>query len=350
MEEVEELRRIILFLSVALVLGISLGCVSNGGIKRLDEEKSGLSNSNSHELHQSGNITNESKNATSVASEKPKPIRVVDDFGYEVVINKTPERIVSLAPSNTEILFALGLGNRIVGVTDYCNYPEEAKKKPKIGGYSTVNIEKVLALNPDLVVAAYGNGKETIEILRDYGLTVITLNPRNLSDVMKDIELLGKVTGTEENATRLVSMMERKIEEVKRNVSNLKFKPKVAHVLWHDPIWVSGKNTFIDELIRIAGGENAFGDLEGWKVVSIEDFLARNPDIIVVNSGTGMGGGRDILYDWTMRELKDVKAVKEGRVYVINADIISRPSYRLVYALEELSEIIQRYNSEMIKK
>ena len=349
MEEVGELRGLILFLLLFLVLGITFGCAGNEGIKSVNGGKSDLNTDSSYGANRSEQAVNWSENVTSDTSEKPRPIRVVDDFGYEVVINKTPERIVSLAPSNTEILFALGLGNKIVGVTDYCNYPEEAKKKQKVGGYSTVNIERVLALNPDLVVAAYGNGKETIDILREYGLTVIALNPKNLSDVMRDIELLGKVTGAEENATRLVDMMEHRIDEVKRNASNLSFRPKVAHVLWHDPIWVSGKNTFIDELISIAGGENAFGDLEGWKIVSIEDFLARNPDIIVVNSGTGMGGGKDILYDWAIRELKDVKAVKEGRVYVINSDIISRPSYRLVYALEELSEIISEFSSSKSK-
>ena len=347
MEEVGELKRLILFLLIALVLGISAGCAGNKSVEELNEKNS-LNVSNSQEISQNEQKINESRSAGD-NSKGFNPVRVKDDFGYEVVINKTPERIVSLAPSNTEILFALGLGNKIVGVTDYCNYPEEAKKKQKVGGYSTVNIERVLTLNPDLVVAAYGNGKETIDILREYGLTVIALNPKNLSDVMRDIELLGKVTGTEENATRLVDMMEHRIDEVKRNASNLSLRPKVAHVLWHDPIWVSGKNTFIDELISIAGGENAFGDLEGWKIVSIEDFLARNPDIIVVNSGTGMGGGKDILYDWAMRELKDVRAVREGRVYVIDADIISRPSYRLVYALEELSEIISEFSSSKSK-
>ena len=276
---------------------------------------------------------------------KSYPIRVVDDFGFEVVINKTPERIVSLAPSNTEILFALGLGDKIVGVTDYDNYPPEALKKPKVGGFSTVNIEKVLSLNPDLVVAAYGNGAETVETLRGYGITVIALNPRNLTDVMRNIEMLGKITGTGENATKLVEMMKQKIREVEEATANNSRRPKVAHILWHDPIWVSGGETFIDELIRIAGGTNAFGDMEGWKIVSIEDLLARNPDIIIVNSGTGMGGKNNILYNWAMRELKDVNAVREGRVYVIDSDIISRPSYRLVYALEEIAKIIREYNS-----
>ena len=268
-----------------------------------------------------------------------KTVRVTDDTGCEVVIAKPLQRIVSLAPSNTEILFAIGAGDRIVGVTDYCNYPPEAMNRTKVGGYSTIDVEKVIALNPDLVVAAYGNGLETIETLRNNGLTVIAFNPKNISDVMRDIEILGRVTGCEENASKLIEMMKNKIAEVEKAVANAS-KPKVVHILWHDPIWISGNNTFIDELIRLAGGKNAFSDMDGWKIVSVEDILERNPDVIIVNSGTGMGGSEHVLYEWAISELKDISAVKNGRVYIINADIISRPSYRLVYALEEIARFL----------
>lgn len=258
----------------------------------------------------------------------------VDDFGFKTYINYTPERIVSLAPSNTEILFALGVGDKVVAVTDYCNFPTEAKNKTKIGGYSTINVEKVIALNPDLVVAHSGNGKETVEFLRNY-VPVIALNPQNLTEIMKNIELLGRITHTEENASRIIKMMKEKIEEVKKNSKGRKLK--VAHILWHDPIWVSGKNTFVDEIITIANGENVF-DFEGWRIVSEEDLIEKNPDVIIVNAGTGMSKGRDIIYEEVMN-LK-LKAVEEGRVYIIDPDIISRPSYRLVYALEEIANIL----------
>ncbi|AIY90885.1 ABC transporter substrate-binding protein [Geoglobus acetivorans] len=269
------------------------------------------------------------------------PITVTDDFGFNVTVDKKPERIISLAPSNTEILFALGLGDRIVGVTEYCNYPEEAKERPKVGGYSTIDIEKVLSLKPDLVVASFGNGEETIQTLKEYNLTVIALNPKDLKGIIRDIEMLGKVTGEEENATRLIKMMENKIETVKAKAEKMEARPKVAHILWHDPIYVSGNGTFVNELITIAGGQNAFGDVEGWKVVSIEDLYSKDPDIIIVNSGDGMNAnGENIIYEWVTSELKDLRAVKEGKVFVINSDMISRPSYRLVYALEEISNII----------
>ncbi len=266
------------------------------------------------------------------------PITVVDDFGFKVTIDKKPERIVSLAPSNTENLFALGLGDKIVGVTDYCNYPPEALNKTKIGGFTTINIEKILQLNPDLVVASYGNGQQNVETMKNLGLKVIAFNPKSIKDIERDILLLGKITGKEEKAKEIVTFMEKKVNESR---NDFKIKPRVMHILWHDPIWVSGSNTFIDEIIKIAGGENTFSDLDGWKIVSKEDIISRNPDVILVNSGSGMGGkGKNYIYEWVIKEL-NIDAVRKGHVYVVDADLISRPSYRIVFALENISTILR---------
>ncbi len=280
--------------------------------------------------------------------EKADEVIVTDDFGFKVIVKKYPHRIVSLAPSNTEILFALGLGNRVVGVTDYCDYPPKAVKLKEegkiksIGGFSTVNVEKVVALKPDLVVAAYGNGLGNIEAIKRFGIPVICFNPKSLRDVMRDIWILGVVTGTERNATKLIRFMEEKIKRVEEIVSHAKTRPRVVHILWNDPIWVSGRGTFVDELIRLAGGENAVKK-KGWIVISKEELLRLNPDVIIVNSGNGMSPkGKNVLYDWLMHDkiLSRLKAVRNGRVYVIDADIVSRPSYRLVYALEEFAKFI----------
>lgn len=271
----------------------------------------------------------------------------VDDTGYEIP-KGNPQRIVSLAPSNTEILFAIGAGDRVVGVTDYCNFPPEVVEKKErgelvsIGGYTTINIEKVVSLKPDLVVASYGNGIENIETLRRMGLTVIAFDPKSIEDVMRDIVLIGVATGEKENATKLVQDMVEKIENVSESVRG-KPKVRVAHILWYDPIWVSGSRTFIDEVIGLAGGENVFS-FEGWRTVSVEDLIAANPDVILVSSGSGMGGGKDVVYEWVVSDerLSGIKAVKEGRVYVVDADMISRPSYRLAEAIEVVAELIHR--------
>jgi len=288
------------------------------------------------------------KDLTQFNETKEKFIEIKDDFGYTVVVKKYPKRIVSLSPANTEILFALGLKDRVVGVTEQCNYPPEVlemKKKGEIesiGGYSSVNVEKVLALNPDLVIASYGNGIECIEAIKGFGIPVICLNPKNITEIIEDIKMVAKVTGTEKHAEKLEKYIINEIEYIKAKLKATKARPRVAHVIWYNPIWVSGKNTFVDELIQLAGGQNAFNK-SGWTTVSLEEFLVANPEIIIVNSGTGMEKyEKNLIYEWITTEelLKDVKAIKNGRIYVIDADIISRPSYRLIYALKEIARFI----------
>jgi len=269
-----------------------------------------------------------------------QPVTVTDDYGEEVSIDAMPTRIVSLAPSNTEILFALGLGDRVVGVTDYCNYPAEATEKPKVGGYSTVNIERVVAATPDLVVASFGNTEEVVNHLRSLGLTVISLNPDSVEGTLHDIELVGKATGMEDRAAELVASMEARIDTVSEKIKSATDTPTVVHAVWYDPIWVSGNNTFQNEMIKLAGGANAFPDVEGWQIVTMERFITTDPDVIIVNSGTGMGeGGTDLIYRYFMDEprFKNMKAIKNNRVYIIDSDLIDRGGPRLVDALEEVA-------------
>ena len=269
-----------------------------------------------------------------------RTVTVTDDFGETVTIRGLPQRIVSLAPSNTEILYALGLEDRIVGVTDYCNYPPETADKPKVGGYSTINIEKVLAADPDLVFAALGNTEDVVNRLRSLGMTVVSLNPETINDVLHDIELVGAATGQEEQAAACVKELRARIQAVTEKTEGLTEKPSVAHVIWYDPIWVSGKGTFQDEVITMTGGVNAFGSVEGWSIIGLEEFLTSDPEYILVSSGTGMGeGGYDIVYDYFMNEprMQQLDAVRNGHVYVVDADIISRGSPRIVDALEEVA-------------
>lgn len=268
-----------------------------------------------------------------------RTVTVTDDFGESVTIRGVPQRIVSLAPSNTEILYAIGLENRIVGVTDYCDYPAAADK-PKVGGYSSISIEKVLAADPDLVFAAPGNTEDVINRLRTLGLTVVSLNPETIDDVLKDIELVGRATGQEQQAAACVEELQERISAVTEKTEGPAEKPSVAHIVWYDPIWVSGSGTFQDEVIRMAGGVNAFGSVEGWSIVSLEEFITADPEYIIVNSGTGMTEGEnDAIYDYFMTEprMQGLDAVRNGHVSVIDASIIDRGSPRIVGALEEVA-------------
>ena len=258
-----------------------------------------------------------------------------------VTIENPPERIVSLSPANSEILFALGLDEKIVGVTEYCTYPEAALSKEKIGGFSTVNIEKVSVLNPDLIVAADGNSEETVAHLRELGFTVITINADTIDTTLDDILLLGKATGADDEAEALVSSMKEDLAEIAEKTS-AEEKPTILHCMWTDPLWVSGSATFQDEMITAAGGVNAAAAEEGWVALTMEKFLTMNPDIIVVDSGNGMGvGADDALRDFFLKDprMQSLSAVQNERVYVVNADIIDRGGPRIVEGVEALAEI-----------
>ncbi len=273
------------------------------------------------------------------ASEGERCVTVTDDLGETVVIRGTPQRIVSLSPSNTEILYALGLEDRIVGVTDYCDYPPAAAEKPKVGGYTSANIEKVLAAEPDLIFAA----RKTEDIasrLRALGMTVISLEPQTVDDVLGDIELVGRATGQEEQASACIKELQERIQAVTGKIENLAERPSVAHIVWYDPLWVSGRGTFQNEVITMTGGTNAFGSVEEWSIVSLEELITTDPDYILVSSGSGMNrDGYDAVYNYIMNEprLQGLDAVRNGHVYVVEADVVSRGSPRIVDALEEVA-------------
>ena len=270
-----------------------------------------------------------------------KTVTVTDDSGKTVLIRGEPQRIVSLAPSNTEILYALGLEDRIVAVTERCDYPPATADKPKVGGFSTVNIEKVIAMEPDLIFAAPANTDEVIDRLRSLGMTVVILDPQTIDGVLRDIELTGRATGQEEQASTLIEELRTRIGTVAETAAGSPAdRPSVAHIIWHDPLWVCGQGTFQNEVITIAGGTNAFGPVDGWSIVSLEEFITVNPDYILVSSGSGMDrDGYDAIYNYIITEprLQRLDAVRNERVYVIDADIVSRGSPRIVDALEEVA-------------
>ncbi len=261
--------------------------------------------------------------------------------------NKFPERIISTSPANTEILFALGLEDKVVGVTTYCNYPPEALEKPKIGGFSTVDIELIINSTPDLVLASSKTGEENIKKLEDIGIDVIVIDPKNIDEILENIRLIGDLTGNVNEAEELTNNMWERINAVKENAKKLKKnnkKPKILYVMWHEPLMSVGKNIKTNDLIEIAGGENIYSDTKiDYPKISLESVIDRNPDVII--AAVGMGSGGNLTYEYIINEprLKDVNAIKNNRVYRIHVDLL-RPSPRIVDALEQFAKWIQNEN------
>lgn len=269
--------------------------------------------------------------------EKEGPITITDDLGRNITIETYPQTIVSTAPSNTEILFALGLGERVVGVTEYCDYPAEANELPKIGGFSTVDLEKITSLNPDIIFAAELTGIENIKRLEELGMTVVVLQPKNVEGILRDIRLVGEIAGVKSEADALESGMRSRMESVKENTKGLE-KPKVFYVVWHDPLMGAGSGTFIADLIDMSGGVNTAHELEGYKAISLEVLIESDPEIIVIPTGMG----EQPIYDFVVSDerLSKISAVKNGKIYKIDQDIVSRAGPRIVDGLEEIALFI----------
>jgi iron complex transport system substrate-binding protein len=264
------------------------------------------------------------------------PGNITDDLGRNVQIESIPDRIVSLAPSNTEILFALGLGDKIVGVTDYCNYPDEAKEKPSIGGFSTPNIEAVVAREPDLILATERHSKTVIPALENLGCTVVAISPTTLDEVIESIDFVGEITGTQKEASQLSGNLQKRIDTIKKKTSNINQdeKPRVLYLTWHDPLMTAGTGTLADDVITTAGGINIADDISGDNTISLETVIDRNPQIIVASVGMGSGEDLPLQYVQTEARLKSSDALKNEQVYKINGDLIHRAGPRVVDALE----------------
>ncbi|MFH0942314.1 MAG: cobalamin-binding protein [Chloroflexota bacterium] len=270
------------------------------------------------------------------------PIELIDQAGNTVSIGHAPQKIVSLAPSNTEIVYALGLQDRLVAGTTYDDYPEEARSKPKIGGYYPVDIEKVVALAPDLVLATDIH-KETVTRLSQLGITTITLAPKNLDEVMAAITLVGRVAGAEDRAERLVAEMRARVKAVTDRTDALAAsqRPVVLYLLWHDPMMTVGPKVIISELITKAGGSNIASDLAGdYPKMNLEAVIIANPGVIIADDGHGDAAALSFNFARSEPRLGAVAARLNGRVYPIDSDLVTIPGPRIVAGLEEMARII----------
>ncbi len=251
--------------------------------------------------------------------------------------NAYPERIVSIAPSNTEILFALGLEDRIVGVTDYCDYPEEAKDKPKVGGFSNPSIETIVSLNPDVVFATRGVQADLVESLNDLNITVYQVNIQNIDDVLTEIQNIGDFTGQINEAKALVSGLRNRINAVEEKTRVLpeSEKQNVYIEVW--TYWTSGRNTFAYDLINKAGGNNPFDIDQGWFLTNAENVINANPDVILL---AYHGEYADPAIIKSREGFEFINAVKNNKIYNIHPDASVRAGPRLADSLEEIALVL----------
>jgi len=266
------------------------------------------------------------------------PRIITDQTGRRVDVPENPKRIISLAPSITETLYALGLGDRIVGDTEYCDYPPEARLKPHVGALLNPSLEKIVALKPDLVLGiAEANRRETADQLDRLGVPLYGLTAHSVEETLNSIEDLGKVLGRGAQAHELVAGLRRRVDAVKQEVEHAP-RPKVLFVVWYRPLITAGPHTFIADAIGIAGGISISDDLAGeWPRLSLEDALHRDPDIILFPKSESFSPSLDEFQQ--LAGWKDFRAVKDHRMYFV-PDTINRPSPRLIDAMEEVARVL----------
>ena len=320
--------RLRLFIICVVAIGILTACGSN------DQD---------FEVNHSSNLVEE-RSQSDNREETAFPITLTDGQDNEVTIEDKPERIASLIPSNTEILFALGLNEEIVGVSDFDNYPEEALEKEKIGSME-FNVEKIISLEPDIVFAhgsSAHNSESGLDQLRDAGIRVVVVNDAStFADVYQSIEMIATATGTDKKGQEIIEEMKDRIVEIEERVSAIEPDDEVTVWVEVQPapdLYTTGKGTFMDEMLSIIKAKNVAGDEEGWVSYTEEDAVKSNPDVIVLTYGSYV---ENAVEQVLRREAwQSVPAIQNGRVYDLESDLVDRSGPRLVEGIEELAHAV----------
>jgi len=283
--------------------------------------------------------------APPVSQQVEFPLALVDDLGHEVVLQGTPERIISLAPSNTEILYALGLEERLVAVTTLCNWPPSAQEKPKIGGMIDFNVEQVVAKDPDFVLAVRGNSAERLRRLQQLGVPVYAFDSGQLEDILKTIERLGLICGVQERADELTRSLKQRIDKLRETVRGVTPRKRVYVGSIHAPYYTAGSGSFLDEIVELAGGENIGRMAKSrWPILSAEQVLVGDPQVVFLG----------LSYDESLKKsLSSLRASfrqdpiwartaagNSGALYVLDQDSLHRPGPRLVDAAERMARAL----------
>jgi iron complex transport system substrate-binding protein len=267
-------------------------------------------------------------------------ISVVDDEGYVTNLTSVPQKIISLAPSNTQILFSVGVGNKVVGVTDYDRYPYNftawiaAGNMTSVGGFSTPNKEVIASLSPDLILATTINDPDVVT-LRGLGFNVLVLNPNDVNGVLHDISMVGKATGATSNATKVVNTINDEINTITAKISAANEpKPLVYYEVWYPPLMSAGSTSFINDVIVKAGGQNIFeNETQQYPTVSSETIVQKNPNVIMLP--TDMANSGEAPFYGSVDQVKArpgwnaISAVMNDRVVVVDGDLFAEAGPRI---------------------
>lgn len=281
--------------------------------------------------------------STTIAKGNSFPRTFVDDAGEKVTIRTLPKHIVSLYPSNTEVVYALGRGNAMVGRSEYCNYPKQAEKLPKLGDYYKINAEQIVALKTDLLLihkSQFTAFKSQISVLKKRGVQVVVVGDANsFADVYGDIQLIGQAIGASSQANALVSSMKARLNKVVARTKTIQTPRKVyIEVDNYQGYWTTGKNTFMDEMLTKIHAVNVAHNVKGWSALSSEQIIKYKPDVAIV---TYANYDKDAISHmkarpgWTV-----IPAIKSNKVYSVNGDIVTRSGPRLILGVEELAKKI----------
>ena len=266
-------------------------------------------------------------------------VSVVDDEGTTITLQQPAERIISLAPHITESLFAAGAGHKIIGAVSYSDYPEAAKKITRVGGYPTADIEKIISLKPDLIIAwPAGNNLKQVEKIRAFGIKIYLSEPRYPEDIAKTIQRFGVLAGTSTVADESSNDFLQHYKLLKNRFSK-KEKVKVFYQIWNKPLMTINGSHLISNIIELCGGTNVFNDLKTiTPKISIEAVIASNAEVIVAG---GMGKKRpEWATEW--KPWRQLPAVKNGQIHFVNPDILQRVGPRILQGADELCEILEQ--------
>ena len=264
---------------------------------------------------------------------------VTDQLGRKISLPDNPQRIVALAPSITEIIYALGQQHRLKGVTLFSDYPDAAKQLPVVGSYVHLDLEKIVALKPDLCIAIKdGNPKEVIDRLDSLKIPVYAVDPKNLDSVMETLQEIAQLLNADNTAKLLISRMQSRIGRVTSRIATTDYRPRVFFQIGISPIVSVGTDTFIHEIIVLAGGKNLAAGRTPYPRFSQEQVLGLSPEVFILTSMARTGAFEKAKAKW--ERWPQLDAVRSGRIHLVDSNLFDRPSPRLVEALEVMARLI----------